>query len=92
MDDYRQADLEPPLRLLLDFAVRVTRDPHEGGEPAVVALRAAGWSDAAILEAVEVIGFFNYYNRLADALGIEPEPEWATEEEGDQEATRSGDE
>jgi alkylhydroperoxidase family enzyme len=41
-----------------------------------VALRAAGWSDAAILEAVEVIGFFNYYNRLADALGVEPEPEW----------------
>jgi uncharacterized peroxidase-related enzyme len=69
MDDYRQADLEPPLRLLLDFAVQVTRDPHAGGEAAVVALRAAGWSDAAILEAVEVIGFFNYYNRLADALG-----------------------
>ena len=78
MDDYRQADLEQPLRLLLDFAVQVTRDPHAGGQPAVDALRAVGWSDAAILEAVEVIGFFNYYNRLVDALGVEPEPEWET--------------
>ena len=76
MEDYRQADLEQPLRLLLDFAVQLTHDPHAGGEPAILALRAAGWSDAAILEAVEVIGFFNYYNRLADALGVEPEPEW----------------
>jgi hypothetical protein len=25
---------------------------------------------------VEVVGFFNYYNRMADALGVEPEPEW----------------
>jgi uncharacterized peroxidase-related enzyme len=80
MEDYRQAELEQPLRLLLDFAIQVTRDPHAGGEPAIGALRTAGWSDAAILEAVEVIGFFNYYNRLADALGVEPEPEWA---EGD---------
>ena len=84
MEDYRQADLEQPLRLLLDFAVQLTHDPHAGGEPAILALRAAGWSDAAILEAVEVIGFFNYYNRLVDALGVEPEPEWDAEGDGEQ--------
>ena len=83
MDDYRQADLDQPLRLLLDFAVQVTGDPRAGGEPAIVALRAAGWSDAAVLEAVEVIGFFNYYNRLADALGVEPEPEWDADSDSD---------
>ena len=83
MEDYRQADLDQPLRVLLDFAVLVTRDPRAGGEPAIVALRAAGWSDAAVLEAVEVIGFFNYYNRLADALGVEPEPEWDADSDSD---------
>ena len=56
--------------------MRVTRDAHEPGAAAIDALRAAGWSDEAILEAVEIIGFFNYYNRLVDALGVEPEPEW----------------
>ena len=86
MEDYQQAELDEPLRALLDFAVQVTRDPQAGGEPAVAALRAAGWSDAAILEAVEVIGFFNYYNRLADALGVEPEPEWDAESNSDSDA------
>jgi uncharacterized peroxidase-related enzyme len=64
------------VRALLDFAVQVTLHPHAGDEKAISTLRAAGWSDEAILEAVEVIGFFNYYNRLVDALGVDPEPEW----------------
>ncbi len=76
MEDYRRAALEPSLRLLLDFAVQVTLDVHTVDEQRIAALRAAGWEDAAILEAVEIIGFFNYYNRMADALGVEPEPEW----------------
>src|SRR5262249_25285584 len=75
MEDYRQVLWEPKLRLLLDYAVELTRAPNGRGEPAIAELRAAGWSDAAILEATEVIGFFNYYNRLVDALGVEPEPE-----------------
>ena len=41
----------------------------------VEALRTAGLSDPAILEIVHVTGFFSYYNRLADGLGIDPEPE-----------------
>lgn len=76
MEDYRQAALEPKVRQLLDFAVQVTLDVHAIGPDRLDELREAGWEDAAILEAVEIIGFFNYYNRMADALGVEPEPEW----------------
>jgi uncharacterized peroxidase-related enzyme len=76
MDDYTRGDWEPALRLLLDYAVRLTLDTHATREADVVRLRAAGWEDEAILEAVEVIGFFNYYNRMVDALGVAPEPEW----------------
>jgi uncharacterized peroxidase-related enzyme len=76
MDDYRNADLEAPVRALLDFAVALTLRPNGGGDAAVTALRDVGWSDEAILEAVEIVGFFNYYNRLVDALGVEPEPDW----------------
>jgi alkylhydroperoxidase family enzyme len=39
-------------------------------------LRAAGLADRAILDAVQVIAYFNYINRVADALGVDPEPEW----------------
>jgi hypothetical protein len=38
-------------------------------------LRQLGLSDRDILDAVEVISYFNYINRIADALGIDPEPE-----------------
>jgi alkylhydroperoxidase family enzyme len=41
----------------------------------VETLRKHRLSDRDILDAVEVIGYFNYINRVADALGIEPEPE-----------------
>jgi alkylhydroperoxidase family enzyme len=40
------------------------------------ALRSHGWSDAAIHDAIQVISYFNYINRIADAVGIEDEPEW----------------
>ena len=36
-------------------------------------LRAAGLDDVAIHDATQIIGFFNYINRVADALGVQPE-------------------
>ncbi len=41
------------------------------------ALRKHGLDDAQITIAVQVIGYFNYINRIADALGVDPEP-WMT--------------
>jgi alkylhydroperoxidase family enzyme len=41
----------------------------------VETLRKHGLADRDILDAVEVIAYFNYINRIADALGIDPEPE-----------------
>ena len=40
-------------------------------------LRGEGWSDAAIHDALQVVSYFNYINRIADAVGIDDEPEWA---------------
>jgi alkylhydroperoxidase family enzyme len=76
MADYTKAALEPPLRELLDYCVSVTRDPRSGSAAGVERLRESGWSDEAIHDALQVTGFFNYYDRLADGLGVEPEPGW----------------
>jgi alkylhydroperoxidase family enzyme len=38
-------------------------------------LRGAGLSDTEILDAVQVIAYFNYINRVADALGVDLEPD-----------------
>ena len=81
MADYTRAELEPPLRALLDYCVAVTRDPRAGSAAGVEKLREAGWSDEAIHDALQVTGFFNYYDRLADGLGVDPEPGWSASHE-----------
>ncbi len=57
------------------FAEMVTRAPAALSARHLETLRRHGLSDRDILDAVEVIAYFNYINRLADALGIDPEPE-----------------
>jgi alkylhydroperoxidase family enzyme len=53
----------------------VTRAPGAMSPRHLETLRLHGLSDRDILDAVEVIAYFNYINRIADALGIDPEPE-----------------
>ena len=72
--DYSQAALPQADRAMLDFAVRLTRAPSSMTEADVAALRAQGFSDTAIHDVVQVTALFNFYNRLADGLGIDPEP------------------
>jgi alkylhydroperoxidase family enzyme len=55
--------------------VRVTRRPTAVRRRDVETLRRHGLTDRDVLDAVEVISYFNYINRVADALGIDPEPE-----------------
>ena len=55
--------------------MRVTRTPAVVRRRDVESLRECGLTDRDILDAVEVISYFNYINRVADALGIDPEPE-----------------
>ena len=77
--DYRQADLPAPVRALCDYAVKLTRTPAAVGASDAEELRAQGWDDAAIHDAIQVIAYFNYINRVAEGVGIGPEPEWSKE-------------
>ncbi|MFQ5739758.1 MAG: peroxidase-related enzyme [Acidobacteriota bacterium] len=74
--DYTKADLNPADRAMLDFSVKLTRHPDRMNDRDVERLRAHGFADEEILEIVHIIGYFNYINRVADALGVDPEPEW----------------
>ncbi len=46
------------------------------GRADVDALRELGWDDTAIHDAIQVIAYFNYINRVAEGVGIGAEPEW----------------
>ena len=75
MQDWKGADLGPADRALCRFAEQLTRTPGAVREEDVEELRAAGFSDVALHRAVQVIGYFNYINRVADAVHVELEPE-----------------
>ena len=75
MTDWRSAELEPADRALCAFAEKLTREPTKMSPADLDALRAAGLDDRAIHDAVQVVGYFNYINRVADALGTDLEPE-----------------
>ena len=59
---------------MLTFAIKLTKTPGAMNDADVDALRSAGFSDRDILDIVEVVGYYAYANRIADGLGIEPEP------------------
>jgi uncharacterized peroxidase-related enzyme len=77
--NWRGAPLSAADRALCDFAAKLTHHQHDMTPADLDALRALGLDDRAIHDAVQVIGYFNYITRLADALGVEPEdfiPPW----------------
>ncbi|MCG8545129.1 MAG: peroxidase-related enzyme, partial [Alphaproteobacteria bacterium] len=64
-------DVDEKLRPVLRLATKLTRTPGDMNQADIDDLRAAGWSDQAIEDAINVIALFNYVNRLVDAFGIE---------------------
>lgn len=90
--EWRAAPLSDADRAMLEYAEKLTLRPWEMVEADVQALRAAGFSDTAILDINQVTGYYAYVNRLADGLGVELEAFWValdatattTEQDGSQ--------
>ena len=58
---------------MLDYVVKLTKEPWKMVKADVQSLRDAGFSDEGILDIVQVAGYYAYVNRLADGLGVELE-------------------
>ena len=71
--DWREARLAPVDRALCEYAEKLTRSSADASEEDVATLRAHGLDDAEIHDAVQVIAYFNYINRVADALHVDLE-------------------
>ena len=68
--DYTKAPITTAERVMLDYVVQITKDatrisPLDHGR-----LREAGFEDRAILQITLIASWFNYINRVADALGV----------------------
>jgi len=69
-DDYTKAPVSEQDRVMLDYVVQVTRDATRIGPVHHERLRAVGFDDRAILQITLIAAWFNYINRVADALGV----------------------
>ena len=72
--DYTKAELSAQDRAMLDFVVKITRDATQISPRDHEKLRAAGFDDRGILQITLIASWFNYINRVADALGVGREP------------------
>lgn len=72
--DPAAAILPPADRAIVDYALKLTRAPRTMTRADVDVLRGHGCSDAEIFEIAFTTAYFNYTNRVAEGLGVEPEP------------------
>jgi alkylhydroperoxidase family enzyme len=73
VSDYTQADVGELNQSILGYAEKITREAYTITQGYIDELNAAGLDDAMLHDIVQVSAYFNYVNRLADALGVELE-------------------
>jgi uncharacterized peroxidase-related enzyme len=68
--DYRSAPINEQDRTMLDYVVKITTDATRVSPADHDRLREAGFDDVGILQITLITAWFNYINRVADALGV----------------------
>ena len=69
-EDYRSAPITEQERVMLDYVVQMTRDATRISPADHERLRSVGFDDKGILQITLIAAWFNYINRVADALGV----------------------
>ncbi len=60
-------------QMALALAEKLTLTPNQMTQNDIKALRGCGYTDEDIHDIVQIAAYFNYINRIADALGVPPE-------------------
>jgi alkylhydroperoxidase family enzyme len=68
--DYASAPISEQDRVMLEYVAQLTRDATRIGPGHHERLRAVGFDDRGILQITLIASWFNYINRVADALGV----------------------
>ena len=70
VEDYENAPLSEADRAMLDYVTQLTEDATRIRQKEHERLRAVGFDDRGILQITLIASWFNYINRVADALGV----------------------
>jgi uncharacterized peroxidase-related enzyme len=68
--DFRTAPISDQDKAMLEYVLKLTRDATQCTRADHDKLRAAGFDDRGILQITLIASWFNYINRVADALGV----------------------
>jgi len=69
-NDYENAPITDAERAMCDYAIQLTKDAVRIHPGHLDRLREHGYDDTAILQITLIASWFNYINRVADALGV----------------------
>ena len=69
--DLDAAEIPAEERALLEFVRTVTLHAHQTTDEDTERLRQLGWTDPQIAEAVYITAMFAFFNRVADAFGLD---------------------
>ncbi|MCG9127961.1 hypothetical protein JT359_10220 [Candidatus Poribacteria bacterium] len=69
--DFQSAEIDDTTKAILKFAVKVTEAAYSIRPTDLNDLRNLGLTDETLFAIVEIVGFFSYVNRMADAFGVE---------------------
>ena len=76
--NHRKADISPRQRAMLDFALKVCERSNEIDDTDFAALAAHGFDDEDAWDIAAITAFFGLSNRVANATGMLPNPEFYT--------------
>jgi uncharacterized peroxidase-related enzyme len=68
--DYQSSEISAQDRAMLDYVVKLTKDATKVSPDDHAKLRSVGFDDRGILQITLIAAWFNYINRVADALGV----------------------
>ncbi len=69
-EDYRSAPISEAERVMCEYTVQLTKDAVKITPAFHERLRSVGFDDRGILQITLIASWFNYINRVADALGV----------------------
>ncbi len=74
--DYKRARLDPKMEAVLDFAVKLTKDPHDCLQEDIDRLLGFGLTREEAWDVIEIAAMYNFTNRMASATGMIPNREY----------------
>ena len=87
LQDYRTAPISDREKALFAFIEKVNRESSRLRKEDVEEVKASGWSEEALYDAITVCALFNFYNKWVDAAGVSDMPAAAYAASGERLAT-----